>query len=91
MKQIVLIGSSVAEANPNAKASRYSAVKHTLKGLVDFIQAEQGPLPRVLLFSSGYMQTDILLPHSEPRLNDRAENPDVVAKRLIDYIKQSRK
>ncbi len=46
-------------------------------------------LPEVLLFSPPYMQTDLLPAHSHPRLSDRAENPEVVAGRLIEYIENT--
>ncbi len=89
LKKIVLIGSSVAEDKGDPKASSYSAAKHALRGLVDSIQAEQIAEPKVLLFSPPYMQTDLLPAHSQPRLTDRAENPVVVAERLIEYIEKA--
>lgn len=103
LKKVVLIGSSVAEDKADPRASSYSAAKHALKGLVGSIQAEQRELlavqgeqkavqktmPQVLLFSPPYMQTDLLPAHSQPRLSDRAENPEVVAERLIEYIEKT--
>lgn len=89
LKKIVLIGSSVAEDKADPRASSYSAAKHALKGLVSSIQAEQKAVPEVLLFSPPYMQTDLLPAHSQPRLSDRAENPEVVAGRLIEYIENT--
>lgn len=101
LQTVVLIGSSVAESAPDPGAASYAAAKHALKGLVSTVQKEAalGPataaparqMPRVLLFSPGYMQTDLLPPHSEPRLSHRAENPAVVAERLIEYIENSRR
>ncbi|MCC2680105.1 MAG: hypothetical protein K0R29_2681 [Pseudobdellovibrio sp.] len=94
LKKIVLIGSSVAEDKADPRASSYSAAKHALRGLVGTIQEEikaqpEKKLPQVLLFSPPYMQTDLLPAHSQPRLNDRAENPEVVARRLIEYIENT--
>lgn len=91
LKKIVLIGSSVAEAAADPGAASYAAAKHALRGLVDTIRAEQKPVPEVLLFSPGYMQTDLLPSHSEPRLSHRAENPSIVAERLIEYIENDRR
>ena len=87
--KIVLIGSSVAEQNPDPLASSYSAAKHALKGLVESVNAEQSPFAKLLLFSPPYMLTDMLPVNSHPRLNDRAENPLVVAERLIEYIEKA--
>lgn len=89
LQKIVLIGSSVAESQPDPLAASYSAAKHALKGLVGSINAEQQPIPKVLLFSPPYMTTDMLPVNSHPRLNDRAENPLVVAERLIEYIEKA--
>jgi len=94
LKKVVLIGSSVAEDKADPRASSYSAAKHALRGLVATVQEEikaqsEKKLPQVLLFSPPYMQTDLLPAHSQPRLNDRAENPEVVARRLIEYIENT--
>ena len=89
LKTIALIGSSIAEAQGDPKAASYAAAKHALKGLVDSVNTEQKTAPQVLLFSPGYMQTDLLPPNSEPRSSHRAENPVVVAERLIEYIENS--
>jgi short-subunit dehydrogenase len=89
LKKVVFIGSSVAEDKADPRASSYSAAKHALKGLVESIQAEQKSVPEILLFSPPYMQTDLLPAHSQPRLSDRAENPEVVAERLIEYIEKT--
>lgn len=94
LKKIVLIGSSVAEDKADPRASSYSASKHALRGLVSTVQEEikaqsHKTMPQVLLFSPPYMQTDLLPAHSHPRLSDRAENPEVVAGRLIEYIENT--
>jgi short-subunit dehydrogenase len=89
LQKIVLIGSSVAEQKPDPLASSYAAAKHALKGFVDSVNAEQSPFAKLLLFSPPYMLTDMLPANSHPRLNDRAENPLVVAERLIEYIEKA--
>lgn len=89
LKKVLLIGSQVAEDKADPKASSYSAAKHALRGLVDSINAEQKCNPQLLLFSPPYMQTDMLPANSHPRLTDSAENPLVVADRLIEYIEKA--
>ena len=58
-KQLVLVGSAVAESSPDPMAASYSAAKHALKGLVTSVQLEN-PSWDVRLFSPGYMDTDML-------------------------------
>ena len=89
LQKIVVMGSAVAEDKPDPKASSYAAAKHALKGLIDSIKLEQGGMPNLILFSPPYMQTDMLPANSHPRLNDSAENPVVVADRLIEYIEKT--
>lgn len=91
LKNVILIGSAVAESKPDRNASSYAAAKHALKGLVETIQLEMPPASslRVQLFSPGYMQTDLLPSHSEPRQKQLAENPLDVAKKLITMIEKS--
>jgi short-subunit dehydrogenase len=89
LKKFVFIGSAVAEDKPDPRASSYSAAKHAMRGLLTSIKAEQDSAPKILLFSPPYMQTDLLPAHSQPRLSDRAENPEVVAERLIEYIEKT--
>ena len=89
LKRVVLVGSAIAEDKADPNAASYAAAKHALKGLVDTINAEQKSFCKVLLFSPGYMQTDLLPPNSSTRLGDRVENPKLVAERLIEYIEKT--
>lgn len=57
--QTVVVGSSVAESEPDPKAASYCAAKHALKGLVLSLRAEN-PDWDLRLFSPGYMDTDLL-------------------------------
>lgn len=70
LRQIVYIGSAIAEDTPDPGAASYSAAKHSLKGLVTSvqkeIQAEQKSLD-LRLYSPGYMNTDLLPPDAWPR------------------------
>jgi len=92
LKQIVFIGSDIAENKPDPNAASYAAAKHALKGLISTVQVESSNtsgLPEILLFSPGYMQTDMLPVNSAPRLRGLAEAPLEVAKKLIAVIEKN--
>lgn len=83
-KQIVVVGSSVAEDKPDPRAASYAASKHGLKGLISTIQAEHPPID-VRLYSPGYMNTDLLPPGAQARQQTLWE-PLEVAKDLLDWM-----
>lgn len=92
LRNVILIGSSIAESKPDLNAASYAAAKHALKGLIDTVQLELKNSTSSLnlqLFSPGYMQTDLLPVHSEPRQKQLAENPLDVAKKLITMIEKN--
>lgn len=91
LKSFIVIGSAIAESQPDLKAASYAAAKHALKGLVSTIQLEKDTTQGIFveLFSPGYMQTDLLPAHSEPRQKQLAENPFDVAKKLITVIEKN--
>ncbi|MBC7419128.1 MAG: SDR family NAD(P)-dependent oxidoreductase [Bdellovibrio sp.] len=89
LRQIILIGSSVAENKADPLAASYAAAKHALRGMVDSMAQEASEKPIVQLFSPGYMQTDLLPAHSQPRQNGLAEDPVQVAKKLIAFIEKN--
>jgi short-subunit dehydrogenase len=82
LKNVVMVGSSVAENNPDPHAASYAAGKHALKGLVDTLNLE-GTNFDLKLFSPGYMATDMLPKNSTPRLEAKAADPRDVAKSLL--------
>lgn len=82
LKKIVVVGSSIAENNPDPHAASYAAGKHALKGLVDTLKAEGTPFDLVL-FSPGYMATEMLPKNSTPRIEGKAADPREVAKELL--------
>ncbi len=93
LEQIIFIGSAVAENQADPQAASYAAAKHALKGLITTVQQENliannRQAPEILLFSPGYMQTDLLPLHSEPRQKGLAEKPEVVAEKLIAMIQK---
>lgn len=86
LKSFTSIGSDIAEAHPDVKASSYCAAKHALKGLISTLQTENSTHIRFKLFSPGYMSTDLLPVNSAPRDQNKAESPEKVAEKLIDFI-----
>ncbi len=86
LKSFTCIGSDIAEARPDVKASSYCAAKHALKGLMTTLQIEKSTHVQIKLFSPGYMVTDLLPANSAPREAHKAENPEKVAEKLIDFI-----
>lgn len=73
IKQIVFVGSSIAESSTDPKASMYCASKHALKALLMTVQEEMkdlkstGEFKDIRLFSPGYMDTGLLPAHAWPR------------------------
>lgn len=85
LKQVTFIGSSVAESEPDPKASMYSASKHALKGLVTSVKKENPGLD-LRLFSPGYMDTPLLPANAWPRKQNLVRNPTLVAEELLSFI-----
>jgi short-subunit dehydrogenase len=90
LKSFTSIGSDIAEAHPDVKAASYCAAKHALKGLITTLQTENSTHIRFKLFSPGYMSTDLLPVKSAPRDQNKAESPEKVAEKLIDFITSDR-
>lgn len=78
--QVILVGSAIAEAQPDTNAASYAAAKHGLVGLVSSVKQEN-PQQDVRLFSPGYMDTDMLPPQAAARRHPEAllEVDDVAA------------
>lgn len=71
VRQIVMIGSAVAEDLPDPRAASYAAGKHALKGLLSSVWAEERVEPLDLrLYSPSYMDTDLLPPGAAARHSD---------------------
>lgn len=86
LKSMTFVGSDIAEVKPDAMASSYCAAKHALKGLVSTLQTEASSKFKIKLFSPGYMATELLPAQSAPRLQNLAENPAEVAKKLVEFL-----
>ena len=89
LQQIICVGSAIAESTPDPFAASYAAAKHALKGLISTLQQEAASKPELLLFSPGYMQTEMLPQSSWPRQQGLAEDVTVVADRLIALIEKN--
>lgn len=89
VKQMVFIGSSVAESAADPGAAMYSASKHALRGLIATVQAElkaSKSARDLRLFSPGYMDTDLLPKKAWPRVSPpegmQIHQPGEVAQRF---------
>lgn len=88
LKQMIVVGSEVAESKPDAGAASYAAAKHALRGLISTLQIEQKNLKNpkdIRLFSAPYMLTDMLPANAWPRQQGLAKDPDAVALLLWQY------
>ncbi len=85
LEQVIIIGSAVAGSRPDKNAAAYCAAKHALKGLIFTLQ-EEGTDFDLRLLSPGYMETDMLPPHSGPRQLGIANKPEPVAQLMIQSI-----
>jgi len=85
LKQVLVIGSSVAESKADPGAASYSAAKHAVRGLVVSLQKEGIPFDLRLL-SPGYMSTDLLPMDSAPRREGKARDPSKIASLMIQSI-----
>lgn len=65
-KRFLVIGSAVAEDQPDPNAAMYCASKHALRGLIRTLQLES-PDRQIHLFSAPYMDTDLLPKGAWPR------------------------
>ncbi len=85
VKQIIFIGSRIADSQPDPMASSYASAKHGLKGLVESLQGEDLSVD-LRFFRPGYMNTDLLPKNAKPRTNEGSEilEPQRVAK---DFVK----
>ncbi len=95
LQQILFIGSAIAESQADPNAASYASSKHGLKGLINSIINENdlsSPSDKftldIRLYSPGYMDTQLLPPHSYPRLNVESKvlNPSDVAQDILQWM-----
>jgi short-subunit dehydrogenase len=66
LKQMIFVGSAVADNQGDLHSASYAAAKHGLRGLIASVQLEQ-PHVDIRLFRPGYMDTGLLPPNATPR------------------------
>jgi short-subunit dehydrogenase len=88
--RFVIVGSRVAGLNPDPGASSYAAGKHGLVGFVSSLQKElEDNQNKVLLFSPGYMDTDMLPANAQVRLyGEKILSPETAAQALWRWLKK---
>lgn len=89
LRQVIFVGSQIAESKPDPNAASYAAAKHALKGLLTTVQLEQAQNLKILLFSPGYMQTELIPAGSWPIQQGLAQEAAVVADQLIEFIEKN--
>ena len=86
VQRLIVVGSAVAEANPDPSAAMYCASKHGLKGLFGSLKVEY-PEKEIHLFSAPYMDTDLLPPGAWPRQSTGlVHSPADVAQDLVKSL-----
>lgn len=86
VEQFVVVGSSVAESQPDPKASSYASAKHGLVGALSSIHQENPNLD-ARLFSPGYMDTEMLPANSRPRMKGvELLLPEKAANQFVDWV-----
>lgn len=83
-KQIILVGSAIAEDRPDKKAAVYASAKHALRGLMTTVQLESSM--DIRLFSPGYMDTDLLPPNIKLRESHELLSPIKVAQKCLAWM-----
>ena len=85
LKQVCVIGSSIAENQADPGAAMYCAAKHGLKGLILTLQKQDLAFDLRLL-SPGYMNTDLLPKGTKPRNQGQSVDPASIAGLMIRSI-----
>ncbi|MGE3973321.1 MAG: hypothetical protein AB7F59_02210 [Bdellovibrionales bacterium] len=85
LKQMIFIGSSVAETKPDPFAASYAMAKHGLLGLISSLQGEALNLD-LRLFSPHYMDTELLPKNAWPRQNVGLWKVEEVAKLFCHWV-----
>ncbi len=87
VKQIVFVGSLIAEEKPHPLGASYGTGKSALKGLLSSIVAENNSSIDIRLFSPGYMDTQMLPKNAYPRREGvKLLSPDFVAEKFCEWV-----
>lgn len=91
LKQVVFVGSAIAESEPDPQAASYAAGKAALKNLLLSIHVEQkSPQLDLRLFSPGYMDTGLLPANAWPRRQPGlVKAPAAVADAFLEWVQTS--
>lgn len=85
LKQVIVIGSAIAESDPDPKGSSYAAAKHGLRGFHSSFVKENSHFD-FRLFSPGYMDTDLLPAGCPPRQQSQPIwSPNAVAQKIWSW------
>lgn len=86
-KKVCWIGSAIAEDEGDEKAGAYAAAKAALKSLFHTLRKERSLPFELLLFSPGYINTDLLPQGSAPRkVAESLWQPEEVAEKLLSWL-----
>jgi short-subunit dehydrogenase len=88
-RQMILIGSAVAEADADKYAASYCAAKHGLRGFVGTLALETTDKD-IRLFSPGYMATDMLPVNVASKTGKVPAKPQDVAQYFVDWALTSK-
>lgn len=86
VRQIVFVGSQIADDKADPQAASYAASKHALKGLIESI-LQEGLDRDLRLYRPGYMDTKLLPKNAEPRTNGKPlVSADLAATDFIQWV-----
>lgn len=88
-RQVILIGSAVAEAGADKYAASYCAAKHGLRGFVGTLALEATDKD-IRLFSPDYMATDMLPANAASKIGKVAAKPQDVARDFVEWALASK-
>ncbi len=88
LKQMVFVGSDIAESQPDPYSASYSASKHALLGLISSIRAGEDEKRDIRLFSPTYLDTDLLPESSWPREKGLVQDLDVAVQDFVPWMMQ---
>jgi short-subunit dehydrogenase len=83
VKQMVVVGSAVAESKADPNAASYCASKHGLLGLISTLNRET-TTKDIRLFSPGYMATEML--PASARADKKVSDPQFVAIDFVNWV-----
>lgn len=88
-KTVCWIGSAIAEDEGDVKAGAYAAAKAALKSLFFTLRKEESLPFQLLMFSPGYIDTDLLPANAPPRKQAASLwTPKEVAEKLYEWLSE---